>query len=568
MAASTAALNPTHSRPFNPNNLNTHKTTATRSLSPFGTPANRRSPSPRSPKSAMTPRVSPQPPRSDETADGKPSKPSVVYAVERAAAAGKEAASQMSQPMAAIAKSIQVPENAPSTAGAQVSPISATSHGSAEGSAATTATAPAVATPAASSDNAIGLSGPDSGRPVVDPGLPGVSDSTPNRAFTYPAPLPDDLHTPNQRNLSLPNNVYSGGSPRSGSGSKRHKCPYCSTEFTRHHNLKSHLLTHSQEKPYECQQCQSRFRRLHDLKRHTKLHTGERPHMCPNCGRKFARGDALARHSKGPGGCAGRRPSFIEEDPSGNHRMDDSMDMDGIEYTAEPDNMDEDEGSPEPRANTDSSKHRTTTSDGYRPNTYPGVGQQSLPSVFTPAPPRSRDPSIGSQGPLSSLQHFNAAQPVFPQSGMTESPKPISPGQPGERSLPPRHTGQYSSGRGASPTSLPPPPIGALQLPGLQNLPPPPPPGTGSHPGSLGSSSRHSGSGNSMRDILGPSHDVLHMYKELEKKFNDSRAEHNAIVNQLRNDCSRIEGEHRAEINTLKSEVERLKSQLNERARP
>jgi DNA-directed RNA polymerase subunit RPC12/RpoP len=90
---------------------------------------------------------------------------------------------------------------------------------------------------------------------------------------------------------------------------KKHKCPHCSTEFTRHHNLKSHLLTHSQEMPYVCSTCRSRFRRLHDLKRHTKLHTGEPPHICSQCGRKFARGDALARHQKGPRGCPGTRSS-------------------------------------------------------------------------------------------------------------------------------------------------------------------------------------------------------------------------------------------------------------------
>ncbi|KAK9363882.1 hypothetical protein V1504DRAFT_444866 [Lipomyces starkeyi] len=88
-------------------------------------------------------------------------------------------------------------------------------------------------------------------------------------------------------------------------GSK-HTCPHCSQSFTRHHNLKSHLLTHSHEKPFTCTTCNSKFRRLHDLKRHSKLHTGEKPYVCSKCGRKFARGDALARHGKGANGCAGR----------------------------------------------------------------------------------------------------------------------------------------------------------------------------------------------------------------------------------------------------------------------
>ncbi|KAL9057639.1 MAG: hypothetical protein Q9162_002254, partial [Coniocarpon cinnabarinum] len=86
---------------------------------------------------------------------------------------------------------------------------------------------------------------------------------------------------------------------------KKHKCPHCGIEFTRHHNLQSHLLTHSQENPYECSRCEQKFRRLHDLKRHTKLHTGEEIYNCANCGRSFEKRDALLHHKSGPDGCAG-----------------------------------------------------------------------------------------------------------------------------------------------------------------------------------------------------------------------------------------------------------------------
>jgi Zinc finger, C2H2 type len=111
-----------------------------------------------------------------------------------------------------------------------------------------------------------------------------------------------------QQNPSLHHLLDDAPNDRPPSTNK-HKCPYCSTEFTRHHNLKSHLLTHPHEKPYVCSTCQSRFRRLHDLKRHTKLHPVEIPHISSQCGRKFARGDALARHQKGPGSCPGTRSS-------------------------------------------------------------------------------------------------------------------------------------------------------------------------------------------------------------------------------------------------------------------
>jgi DNA-directed RNA polymerase subunit M/transcription elongation factor TFIIS len=64
------------------------------------------------------------------------------------------------------------------------------------------------------------------------------------------------------------NSPMGGDQPMTRDGKKRkHKCQECGQYFTRLHNLKSHLLTHSQEKPFICQDCGHKFRRLHDLKR-------------------------------------------------------------------------------------------------------------------------------------------------------------------------------------------------------------------------------------------------------------------------------------------------------------
>lgn len=80
-------------------------------------------------------------------------------------------------------------------------------------------------------------------------------------------------------------------------------CENCGKVFTRKHNLKSHLLIHTDIKPYNCKDCSKSFRRINDLKRHELLHTGEKPFKCEKCFKSFARADALLRHSNSPYGC-------------------------------------------------------------------------------------------------------------------------------------------------------------------------------------------------------------------------------------------------------------------------
>ncbi|EAW08042.1 putative C2H2 transcription factor Crz1 [Aspergillus clavatus NRRL 1] len=126
--------------------------------------------------------------------------------------------------------------------------------------------------------------------------------------------------------LGLADPLRPGASPSDSKRVQKHpatfQCTLCPKRFTRAYNLRSHLRTHTDERPFVCTVCGKAFARQHDRKRHEGLHSGEKKFVCQGelsrggqwgCGRRFARADALGRHFRSEAGRICIKPLLDEE---------------------------------------------------------------------------------------------------------------------------------------------------------------------------------------------------------------------------------------------------------------
>lgn len=126
--------------------------------------------------------------------------------------------------------------------------------------------------------------------------------------------------------LDLADPQRPGAAPSDSKRVQKHpatfQCHLCPKRFTRAYNLRSHLRTHTDERPFVCTVCGKAFARQHDRKRHEGLHSGEKKFVCRGdlsrggqwgCGRRFARADALGRHFRSEAGRICIKPLLDEE---------------------------------------------------------------------------------------------------------------------------------------------------------------------------------------------------------------------------------------------------------------
>ncbi|XP_069687799.1 zinc finger protein 420-like [Periplaneta americana] len=75
-------------------------------------------------------------------------------------------------------------------------------------------------------------------------------------------------------------------------------CPFCKKAFTQKGALQRHLPIHTGEAPFQCELCGKRFVHHTSFNMHTLAHTGQKSYKCKVCGLALLSGSHLKRHSR------------------------------------------------------------------------------------------------------------------------------------------------------------------------------------------------------------------------------------------------------------------------------
>ncbi|XP_001602165.3 protein glass isoform X2 [Nasonia vitripennis] len=89
---------------------------------------------------------------------------------------------------------------------------------------------------------------------------------------------------------------------RTHSGEKPFRCPVCDRRFSQSSSVTTHMRTHSGERPYRCRFCKKAFSDSSTLTKHLRIHSGEKPYQCKLCLLRFSQSGNLNRHMRVHGG--------------------------------------------------------------------------------------------------------------------------------------------------------------------------------------------------------------------------------------------------------------------------